>query len=203
MLTVRDIMTTDVVTVAPESTIREAMETLSTNHLSGAPVVSGNRVLGVISMSDIVSFIVSVPEPEAVDSGETVAEAWEEPMPDPDEEDIQSALSDDSYDEWAQNADKLLDDSSHDGRTLFDQHTVEEAMTQEVFSVAPGSSVKAAARLMRSHGIHRVMVMEGKKLEGIVSALDIARAVSDRGLAGRSGVRLDPKSPDPSPWIDI
>ena len=204
MLAVRDIMTTDVVTVTPESTIREAMEILSTNHLSGAPVVTGNRVVGVISTSDILSFIVSAPEPETTNAGETVIEAWKEPVPDPDEdEELERAISEDMLDEWSQGADSIIDDASPDGRALLDQHTVEEAMTQNVFSVAPDSSVRAAATLMRKHGIHRVIVMQGRKLTGIVSALDIARAVCDKGIAGQSGIRLDPRCADPSPWIDV
>ena len=204
MLIVRDIMTTDVVTVTPESTIREAMETLSTNHLSGAPVVTGHRVVGVISTSDIMSFIVSAPEPEAADSGETVNEAWEEPVRDPDEEEeIERAISEDVFDEWVQGADGIIDDASPDGKALLDQHTVEEAMTQHVFSVAPDSSVRAAATLMRKHGIHRLIVMHGRKLAGIVSALDITRAVCEKGIAGQSGIRIDPRCADPSPWIDI
>ena len=204
MLSVRDIMTTGVVTLTPESTIREAMETLSTSHLSGAPVVTGNHVVGVISTSDIMSFIVSAPEPETADADETVREAWEEPLQDPDEEEeIERAMSDEVFDEWAQSGDGIIDDASPDGRGLLDQHTVEEAMTQNVFSIAPGSSVRAAATLMRKHGIHRLIVMHGAKLAGIVSALDITRAVCDKGIAGESGIRLEPRCDDPSPWIDI
>jgi CBS domain-containing protein len=40
--------------------------------------------------------------------------------------------------------------------------------------------------MMRKHGIHRLIVTDRKSLVGIISALDIARAVSDRGLAHRS-----------------
>lgn len=204
MLAVRDIMTTDVVTVTPESTIREVMETLSTNHLSGAPVVTGNRVVGVISTSDILSFIVNAPEPETTNAGETVVEAWKEPVPDPDDdEELESAISQEMLDEWSQGADSIVDDTSPSGRTLLDQHTVEEAMTQNVFSVAPDSSVRAAAALMRKHEIHRVIVMQGRKLAGIVSALDVTRAVCDKGIAGQSGVRLDSRCVDPSPWIEV
>ena len=113
MLAVRDIMTTDVVTVTPESTIREVMETLSTNHLSGAPVVTGNRVVGVISTSDILSFIVNAPEPETTNAGETVVEAWKEPVPDPDDdEELESAISQEMLDEWSQGADSIVDDTS-------------------------------------------------------------------------------------------
>ena len=63
MLCVRDIMTSAVVKLSPESTIREAMETLSTNHLTGAPVIAGERVVGLISMSDILGFLISSPKP--------------------------------------------------------------------------------------------------------------------------------------------
>ena len=58
MRTVRDIMTTDVVTLTPHATIREAMEALAINHLGGVPVMVGERVVGVVSMTDIVGFIV-------------------------------------------------------------------------------------------------------------------------------------------------
>ena len=58
MRTVRDIMSTDLVTLSPQATIRDAMEVLSTNHMGGIPVVVGERVAGVVSMTDIVGFIV-------------------------------------------------------------------------------------------------------------------------------------------------
>ena len=203
MLTVREIMTTSVVTFDPETTIRDAMERLSTNHFSGAPVLSGDRVVGLISMSDILSFIVSAPEPEAADDVETVSDAWEEPVPDDDDvDDVQSSLSNEMLDEWVQNSDGLIDDTRPNDKSLLDQHTVEEAMTREVLSVEPSVSVKKAANLMREHGIHRLLVMHGRKLEGIVSALDIARAVSQRGIGGH-GLALDPCAPKKSPWIDL
>jgi CBS domain-containing protein len=203
MLTVREIMTTSVVTFDPETTIREAMETLSTSHLSGAPVLSGNRVVGLLSMSDILSFIVSAPESKDADQVETVADSWEERIPDDEDlDDVQSSLSDDMLDEWVQNSDGLVDNSNPGEKSLLDQHTVEEAMNHEVFSVEPSVSVKKAANLMHERGIHRLLVMHGRKLEGIVSALDIARAVSERGVGGH-GLTVDPCSPKSSPWIDL
>lgn len=152
MQTVRDIMTTDVVTVTPQTTIREAMEALSINHLSGVPVVRGGRVIGVISMTDILTFIV--------------------------------------------------EDGGVDEAGVFDQHTIAEVMTYEVFSVAPETSIRSAASLMKQRGIHRVLVMEDRKLEGIVSALDIAQLVSRTGLPGKTGIRPDP-CVDRSPWITV
>jgi CBS domain-containing protein len=201
MLTIREIMTTKVVTFDPETPIREAMETLSTNHFSGAPVLSGNRVVGLLSMSDILSFIVSAPEPETADEAETVSDAWEEPVPDDeDADDVQSSLSEEMLDEWVQNTDGMVDDARPSEKSLLDQHTVEEAMTRDIFSVEPSASIRKAANLMNEHGIHRLLVMHGRKLEGILSALDIARAVSQKGMGG---LALDPCTPKKSPWIEL
>jgi CBS domain-containing protein len=204
MLTVRDIMTKDVVTFSPETTIREAIEGLTVGHLSGAPVLAGKRVVGVVSLTDLLSLIVTAPEAESSEESETVAEAWEESETEEmSEDDMNAVLSDDMLDEWVQNSDGMVDDASPDTKSLIDQHTVEEAMTREVISVKPGASVKKAAVIMQQHGIHRLLVMEGKTLQGIVSALDIARTVSERGVAGESGIKLDPCPGDPSPWIDV
>lgn len=51
---VRDLMTTDVVTVTPETTLKEAAAVLVGRRISGVPVVdSGGAVLGVLSEADI------------------------------------------------------------------------------------------------------------------------------------------------------
>jgi CBS-domain-containing membrane protein len=51
---VRDVMTKNVVTVAPDTDLHEAARLLSENRISGMPVIdSNNRVVGVISEADI------------------------------------------------------------------------------------------------------------------------------------------------------
>src|SRR5690349_9336601 len=61
MLRLRDIMTTDVLTLDPNVTIREAMDLLSSNRISGAPVMAGDEVIGVISASDLLQFAAELP----------------------------------------------------------------------------------------------------------------------------------------------
>jgi CBS domain-containing protein len=56
MLRVRDIMTTDVVTLSPDLSLRDAMALLTRRHISGAPVVSAGRVVGVASLTDFADF---------------------------------------------------------------------------------------------------------------------------------------------------
>lgn len=184
MLRVRDIMTREVIRLTPDATIREAMETLSTNHLGGAPVVAGDHVIGVISMTDIIGLIVAGPEPDPAERDGSIDESWEGNDAEPDDDGAPAAeMSEEVWDEWMRGSGARVDDATPEGDKLLDQRTVREAMTEEVFSVPPDASVRTAATMMRDRGIHRVLVMEGKSLVGIVSALDIARAVSDRGTS--------------------
>ena len=50
---VRDVMTTDVATVAPDADLRDVAALLVRKRISGVPVVEGERVIGVVSERDI------------------------------------------------------------------------------------------------------------------------------------------------------
>jgi hypothetical protein len=53
---VADVMTRDVITVTPETTLRELATILSEKHINGVPVVDDKgNVLGVVSESDLVN----------------------------------------------------------------------------------------------------------------------------------------------------
>jgi len=50
MLTAKDLQTSDIITISPEATVRETIETLITHRVSGLPVVDyDGKILGVIS----------------------------------------------------------------------------------------------------------------------------------------------------------
>jgi CBS domain-containing protein len=55
---VRDIMTTDVKTVAPETGISECMTLMHANRIRHLPVVSGEGVLGVLSVRDLMGSLI-------------------------------------------------------------------------------------------------------------------------------------------------
>src|SRR5688500_17902790 len=61
MSRLRDIMTSEVVTLNPEMTLREAIGILRAENVNGAPVVHGGQVVGVASVSDILDFEVQTP----------------------------------------------------------------------------------------------------------------------------------------------
>lgn len=59
---VREIMTEDVFTVTPEETIDQCMVLMSGKRIRHLPVVQGSEVVGVISIGDVVKFIIEEQE---------------------------------------------------------------------------------------------------------------------------------------------
>lgn len=60
-----------------------------------------------------------------------------------------------------------------------EEHTVDEAMTNApLHTLTPDATARQAAELMQAKGIHRVLVMEAERLVGVVSSLDLARALA-------------------------
>ncbi len=54
MLTAKDIMTSKVITVQPDTPVRELARILADNKISGAPVVENERVIGVVTENDLI-----------------------------------------------------------------------------------------------------------------------------------------------------
>lgn len=181
MLTLREIMTPKVISLAPDMTLREAIDVLASRHISGAPVVDGDRVVGVLSARDVVEFLASVvPERPAndadafsdVDTGNgTTGEGTEY-----------------FVDLWSETAAPLttrFESATPSALDLLGDHTVAEAMSPAPAGFRPGTDVREAADAMQRTGAHRVLVMEGDRLVGIVSALDVARAAAQHRLQER------------------
>jgi CBS domain-containing protein len=171
--------------VTAETTLRDAVELFTARHISGAPVVSGNSIVGVISASDVLGFAASTPD---APTGLPEQSAWQYPSETPiEEEQERGDLSSDSYfadfwpDDSADVADRMTSTPGLEWSVL-DQHTVDEVMTRGVVTLSPNDSVSAAAELMGRKLIHRVIIIKKGRLVGIVSALDVARAVAERTL---------------------
>ena len=54
---VREIMTRKVVVVPPERTVEECMALMTEKHIRHLPVVDGDKILGMISMRDVVRYL--------------------------------------------------------------------------------------------------------------------------------------------------
>ena len=190
MLRLRDIMTTELVTVSPELSLRDAMELLVSSHVSGAPVVAQRRVVGVVSVMDLLGFAAITP---AV-SDEIRLDAGLEEI----ESDAEHGEGDEPSARWfvEMQGDEETDVAERfsemgDRRAALDwfaDHTVSEVMNDGVCSLPSNTRVDDAADFMRTAGIHRVLVMDDGALVGIVSMKDIADAVADHKLTERTYV---------------
>ncbi|MFO8063925.1 MAG: CBS domain-containing protein [Spirochaetota bacterium] len=53
-LKVKDVMTTELLTVGPESSLRDVQHLMRAEQITGVPVVEGERLLGIVSVDDII-----------------------------------------------------------------------------------------------------------------------------------------------------
>jgi CBS domain-containing protein len=56
---------------------------------------------------------------------------------------------------------------------------VEQLMTRELVAIGPDASPAEAARVMRRHRVHRLLVTEHGELRGVLSPFDLLRALED------------------------
>ncbi|HEY7195176.1 MAG TPA: CBS domain-containing protein [Gemmatimonadales bacterium] len=182
MVTVGDLMSSDVVTVSPELTLRDAVELLSSQHIGAAPVVANGRVVGVFSMSDALAFDTVTPgvpaeRPEQLDDELEVPADWEVEGSEP----AADYFTDMWVDAGADVAERFQNPNPE--WDVLQEHTVSEAMTPGVYSVTPSTSLAEAAAYLLDRKIHRALVLESGELAGILTTTDIVRAVAERRVA--------------------
>lgn len=143
-----DIMQHEVVSVRTFDTLEEVERALADAKVSGVPVLgAGDRVVGVLSKSDLVDRYAMGEDPVGMDLN--------------------------SVDEDG-NEVTLECGSPRDG-----QPTAGDLMTLEVESIAPDANLRQVAARMVDSQIHRLLVVDKRgELVGIVSTIDILRALA-------------------------
>ena len=153
---VADLMTDDVVTASPEMTLKDVDHLFTGHGISGAPVLDDGVLVGVISQSDVVRVLYDN-QVATTEVSQFLLSPFPIPLP---------ALAEISRNRAAI-ADRMV------------EMTVAEAMTDLPLTVAPADDISAAAEAMVSGRLHRVLVTDGGKLVGILSALDLAALLID------------------------
>ncbi len=150
-LTIRDVMSKDPITLKPTATLREAAITLADESVGGCPVVDDDgRIIGMLSEVDI------------LDALKTQHKELRMLMP----PEITFGIS---FVEIIKEREALAAFKEVESRL------VKDIMTKEVHAVGPNDSVERAIRLMVQHKIHRIPVVQGDRLVGILTRGDVLR----------------------------
>jgi len=176
MLALKDLMTPAPVTIAPDATLREAVELLTKVGVNALPVTDGDAIVGVITTLSIIAFESVTP---GVPTERDSSDAWEPDMANDD--DVPAA---EYFAELWEDAGTELDErfrvtDSPEWDFLSD-HRVEEAMLPDPAEFSPEASVDEAAERMRATGAHGVLVVDHGKLCGIVTTMDVTRAYAQQ-----------------------
>jgi CBS domain-containing protein len=154
-LRARDVMTPEVVRVPADLTVSELADVFMENEISGAPVVDDDgSLLGVVSVFDVArqrSGEAGIPTDQG--NPEFYVRGWEEQY---------------SVEEFR----KL--------RVQEGNLTVREVMTPAIFTVGEDDPIADVARTLVDGHIHRVLVVRGSEVVGIISSLDLLRAYLKR-----------------------
>jgi CBS domain-containing protein len=159
----RDLMRKDLVRLDAEASLASAVEALQDARISGAPVVDASeRLVGVFTLRDAAR--VEVEAGGRYGQREAAAPA----IPDWDEDDADEG-------ERIERVVSLRDDY---GPGTAVQACVGDWMNPTVISVTPDAELREVCRVMADERIHRVFVVEGRRLVGVISALDVVAHVA-------------------------
>ena len=147
MLKAKDIMTTDIVTVTPETEIVKAAGILLKNRVNGLPVVDDSgKLVGMLCQSDLIVQQKRIPVPSLF----TLLESYI-PL---------TSL-------------KRIDKEVKKIAAI----KVEQAMTAPPATVSPETDIEDIAALMVDRKFHTLPVVDGDRLVGIIGKEDILKTL--------------------------
>jgi CBS-domain-containing membrane protein len=147
MLKVKDIMTTEIITVSPETEIVQATKLLLENRINGLPVLDeSGRLVGILCQSDLIAQQRKLPIPSFFTLLDGLIPLTSE---------------------------KQIDKQVRKIAAV----TVAEAMTPDPVTVQPDTNIEEVAALMVDRNFHTIPVVDEGELVGIVGKEDILRTL--------------------------
>jgi CBS domain-containing protein len=145
---VRDVMNSKPVTCQARDLVSDAAKIMKKKKISGMPVLDGERLVGVISESDLLHLL----------SAEEEGQLW---LPSPFE------IFEVPF------RDLLKWEKLHGSMEDISKKNISEVMNRNVRQISPDDSIEDAAAIMVRHKINRLPVVDDGKLVGIVTRGDI------------------------------
>lgn len=146
--TARDIMSTDLMTVTPSTSLTQFARICIEDSISGCPVVAiDGRIEGIVSKTDLL---------------ERLLEGSHNYAANPDHRRLMGLGEEGVF---------AADGAAVSEEELYGR--VEDIMVPSPITVSPDSPVNHVARLMAEHRIHRIIVEHDERPVGIITSLDI------------------------------
>jgi len=147
MLTAKDIMSTEVITVSPETDVVAAARLLLEKHINGIPVVNEKHlVVGILCQSDLISQQKKISLPSLF----TLLDGY-----------------------ISLTSTKALDKEFKKISAI----KVLDAMTADPVTVTPDTSLEEIATLMVNRGFHTIPVVEDGRLMGVIGKEDVLKTL--------------------------
>jgi len=147
MLTARDIMTPETITISPETDVSQAARLLLEKHINGIPVVdSARRVVGILCQSDLIAQQKKISLPSLF----TLLDGYISFSP-------------------AKSLEKEFKKIA--------AIKVSEAMTADPVTVSPDTTIEEIATLMVNRGFHTIPVVENDQLVGVIGKEDVLKTI--------------------------
>ncbi len=147
MLTAKDIMTRDPITISPDTEILDAANLLLENHINGIPVTDNRGgVVGILCQSDLIAQQKKLPIPSFFTL-------------------LDGIIPLTFTKQMEKEAQKII------------ATTVDQAMTKNPVTVNPDTGVDAVAALMVDNNFHTLPVVEEGLLMGVVGKEDVLKTV--------------------------
>ncbi len=150
---VKNVMTKNPVILKQSDDLKAALRLFSRHKISGCPVVSSGRVVGMITQTDVIKVI-------DVHSGINVPGSCMFQLV------ISVIKSGDEMEGMKGSIEKVL------------KMPVKNFMKTGIVTIESEEDVYTAARLMNKHGINRLPVVENGKIKGIITRADIVNVLA-------------------------
>jgi len=151
-----EVMNPNVITVTPDTTVRECIKLLRENSISGVPVVTDSDLVGIVTENDILSLL-EIPEhtgywlPSPLEIIEVPVREIIERL------ELRDSMSED-VGEWK----------------------MDRVMTKPVHTISADADIETATEHMIRHKINRLPVVDKDgKLIGIVTRGDIIKGIAE------------------------
>ncbi len=148
MITVKDIMTSKVITVTKDTSIKELSDLFIRHRVSGFPVADEDGLLiGIVTEKDLIEKSKNLHIPTVIALFDAVI--------------------------YLESGKKFEEEVKRCNATR-----VEDIYTTDVVTVSRNTGIQEVASLMADKGVHSIPVVEGKTILGIIGKLDVIQGLA-------------------------